>query len=251
MHNDRFWTYFHEIYEALPRQGPGDRQGTERALGLLPPLTRGQRILDIGCGTGAQTLDLARGTEAQIVAIDNHPPFVARAAERVATAGLADRVTVTLGDMNDLRLPEGSLDLIWCEGAIFIIGFAQGLATWRPLLAPGGHLAVSELCWLRADRAAEIETFFHAEGADVADMDTRRRTIVENGYRRVGDFVLPAAGWWDNYYVPLAAELERFRIRHAGDPEALAVAARSQFEIDLYRRHSDHFGYGFFVMQRN
>jgi hypothetical protein len=30
----------------------------------------------------------------------------------------------------------------------------------------------------------------------------------------------------------------------------LGVAARSQHEIDLYRSHPEHFGYGFFVMQR-
>jgi hypothetical protein len=41
---DEFWRYFHEIYEAIPRQGPGDRESTGRALCALPPLTHGQRI---------------------------------------------------------------------------------------------------------------------------------------------------------------------------------------------------------------
>jgi SAM-dependent methyltransferase len=250
MSTDKFWNYFCEIYEAIPRQGPGDRQSTEWAMRLLPPLTRSQRVLDIGCGAGAQTIDIARVTEAQIVAIDNHEPFVSWTARRAAELGLADRITATVGDMNDLRFPDGSFDVIWCEGAIFIIGFAKGIATWRRFLSPGGHLAVSELCWLRADPPVEVEAFFKAEGADIGDMDARRKTIVESGYRLVGDFVLPAVGWWDNYYAPLAAELERFRARHAGDQDALDVAARSQREIDLYRRYPEHFGYGFFVMQR-
>ncbi len=250
MSADKFWSYFYEIYEAIPRQGPGDRESTERALRLLPPLTRGHRILDIGCGAGAQTIDLARATEARIVAVDNHEPFISRLAKRTAELGLADRIAAQVGDMNDLRCPDGSIDVIWCEGAIFIIGFAKGLTSWRRLLAPGGHLVVSELCWIRADPPAEVEAFFKAEGADIGDMDARRNAIVENGYRLVGDLVLPAVGWWDNYYAHLGAELERFRVRHAGDQEALDVAARSQREIDLYRRYPDHFGYGFFVMQR-
>ncbi len=250
MSASNFWSYFYEIYEAIPRQGPGERESTERALRLLPPLTRGHRILDIGCGAGAQSIDLARATEAQIAAVDNHQPFVSRLAKRVAELGLADRIAAKVGDMNDLSFPDESFDVIWSEGAIFIIGFAKGLVSWRRLLAPGGHLVVSELCWLRADRPAEVEDFFRAEGVDIGEMDDRRRAIVENGYRLVGDFVLPAAGWWDNYYVPLGAELERFRVRHAGDQEALDVAARSQREIDLYRRHPEHFGYGFFIMQR-
>jgi hypothetical protein len=53
MPSDNFWRYFYEIYEALPRQGPGDRESTLQALGLLPTLTREQRNLDIGCGAGA------------------------------------------------------------------------------------------------------------------------------------------------------------------------------------------------------
>lgn len=246
----RFWSYFYEIYEAIPRPGPGDRESTERALRLLPLLTRRHRILDIGCGPGAQTIDLARASEARIVAVDNHEPFVSRLADRAAELGLADRIAAQVGDMNDLRFADGSFDVIWCEGAIFIIGFANGLATWRRLLAPGGHLVVSELCWLRSDPPVEVAAFFTAEGADIGDMDARRKTIAANGYRLVGDFVLPAVGWWDNYYVHLGAELERFRVRHAGDEEALDVAARSQYEIDLYRKYSDHFGYGFFAMQR-
>jgi len=250
MPTDAFWRWFYEIYEAIPRQGPGDRHSTERALRLVPALTHDQRILDVGCGAGSQAIDLAQLTQAQIVALDNHEPFVARAAGWAAELGLSDRITATVGDMNDLRFPDGSFDVIWCEGAIFIIGFAKGLAAWRRLLTPAGHLVVSELCWLRADPPAEVKSFFEAEGADIDDMDGRRRTIADSGYRLVGDFVLPAVGWWDNYYVPLAAELERFRARHAGDPAALEVASRSQYEIDLYRRYPDDFGYGFFVMQR-
>jgi len=250
--SDKFWSYFFEIYEAIPRQGPGDGESTERALRLLPPLRRDQRILDIGCGAGAQTLDLARATEAQIVAVDLHQPFVSRLTTRAAELGLADRITPTVGDMNDLRFPDGSFDVLWCEGATVIImgSFARGLSAWRRLLVPGGHLVVSELCWLRDDPPAEVKAFFDAEGAAVADLQARREEIAASGYRLVGDFVLPAVGWWENYYVPLGATLERFRVAHAGDDEALEVAARSQYELDLYRRHPECFGYGFFVMQR-
>ena len=51
--------------------------------------------------------------------------------------------------------------------------------------------------------------------------------------------------------MPLGECLERFHSSHAGDPEALAVASRSQREIDLYREYPEHFGYVFFVMQRD
>ena len=250
MSMDKFWSYFYEIYETIPRQGPGDRESTERALHLLPPLTPSRRILDIGCGSGAQTIDLAQTTEAQIVAVDNHPPFVSRLARRAAEVGLGEQIAAQVGDMNDLQFPDGSFDVIWSEGSIFIIGFAKGLSAWRRLLAPGGYMVVSEFCWFHNDPPGELQELFLDGCSDVGDVEARRKAVADNGYRLLGDFVLSEKGWWENYYVPLGKCLERFRNLHAGEPEALDVASRSQHEIDLYRKHVGAFGYVFFVMQR-
>jgi hypothetical protein len=78
----------------------------------------------------------------------------------------------------------------------------------------------------------------------------RRADIAAAGYDLLDDFVLPDRGWRDEYWVPLAATLERFRGRHAGDPEALAVADGCQQEIDANVRYPGYFGYGFFAMRR-
>jgi SAM-dependent methyltransferase len=248
---DTFWTHFYEIYETLPRQGPGDRASTERALGLLPPLTVRHRVLDIGCGTGAQTLDLARATGARIVAVDNHAPFVARLRRRAAELGLGSRIDAQVGTMTDLRFPDGAFDVVWSEGAIFIVGFAKGLAAWRRLLAPGGHLVVSEFCWFQDDPPAELQEILTEGCTDVGDVAARRAAVAAAGYRLLGDFVLPDQGWWENYYVPLGESVARFRAAHAGDAEALEVAAMSEHEIEMYRKHPGAFGYVFFVMQRD
>lgn len=251
MSTDTFWSYFYEIYEALPRQGPGDRESTLRAARLLPPLSPDQRILDIGCGSGAQTLDLAQVTEAHIVAVDNHPPFVAQLSSRALDMGLGERITAQVGDMNDLPFPDGSFDVLWAEGSISIMGFAKGLSAWRRLLIPGGYLVVSEFCWLSDDPPAEMQELFLDGPSDVGDAEARRVAIADNGYRLVADFVLPETGWWENYYVPLGDCLERFRRSHAANPEALEVAARSQREIEVYLKYTGTFGYVFFIMQRD
>ena len=250
MPTDTFWKYFYEIFETIPRQGPGSRESTERALRMLPSLEGGQRILDIGCGAGTQTIHLAGLTEAKIVAVDNHPPFVDLLAKRVSDSNLETKITTQVGDMTELRFPDGSFDVIWSEGAIFIIGFSEGLARWRRLLTPGGHMVVSEFCWFDDSPPAELKEMFMEGDWEVGNVEARRQSIAANGYRLVGDFVLPAAGWWENYYVPLAECLERFRQRHAGNPDALAVAERSQREIELYQKYPEAFGYVFFVMQQ-
>ncbi len=243
------WSYFFEIYEDLPRQGPGDRESTERALRVLPPLTHRHRILDIGCGSGAQTIDLARATDAQIVAVDNHAPFVARLASRAAELGLGGRIDAQVGDMKHLPFADGSFDVVWSEGAIFIVGFGKGLTLWRRLLAPGGHLVVSEFCWFRDNPPAALKAFLTDDCADVGDVAARREAAAAAGYRIIGDFALPAADWRDNYYAPLAEALDRFRAAHQGNRAAMEVADRSQLEIDLYRKYPEHFGYMFFVME--
>jgi len=250
MEADTFWRHFHEIYEAMPRQGPGDRGSTLRALALLPRLTAAQRILDVGCGSGAQTIDLAQATEAQIVAVDIHAPFVAQLARRAAELGLAERIRTEVCDMNDLPFADGSFDVVWSEGAIFVVGFDDGLRAWRRLLVPGGYLVVSDLCWLRDDPPAELRAFFESEGADVGVVEERRRVVTGAGYRLVDDFVLPELGWSQNYYAPLEAAVARFREVHEGDAEALEVAAGCQHEIEMFRKHAGAFGYVFFVMQR-
>jgi hypothetical protein len=53
--------------------------------------------------------------------------------------------------MFEIDLPDASLDVLWAEGAIFIIGFERGLAEWRRLIRPGGFMAMHEMCWLRFD----------------------------------------------------------------------------------------------------
>ncbi len=64
--------YFYELFESLPRCGPGDNKSTRRAYHVLKDVPQQPCILDIGCGPGVQTLELARVSNGRIVALDNH-----------------------------------------------------------------------------------------------------------------------------------------------------------------------------------
>lgn len=140
----RFWEIFFEVYESLPRQGPGNRACAARALGLCRELQECPAILDLGCGVGGQTLQLAEMTSGTIVAVDCHPPSIERLRAVVAERGLSQRVSAIVGDMAQLELPLGSFDLIWSEGALYNIGLREALQVCHGLLRPGGYLAFTE-----------------------------------------------------------------------------------------------------------
>jgi len=241
--------HFFELFSGLPRQGPGDAASTRRALALVPGVGPHTRVLDLGCGTGLHTRVLAQACPARILAIDSHAPFVDELARQARALGLSDRLEARLGDMQHLDLAPGAFDLVWSEGAIYIVGFEAGLRDWKRLLAPGGHVAVTEACWRRADPRPECAAFWAQEYPAIRDAPTRLATIEDCGYALVDHFPLPAAAWWDDYYRPLADNLVRFRQRHDGEPEAMALADQVQREIDVWRAYSDDYGYEFFVMR--
>ncbi len=126
----RFW----RLRSGLPREGPGSDESTRKALqSVAASLPEAPRILDVGCGPGMQTLVLARETGGHVTAVDRHQPFLDELNRRGARDGLTDRITAVNASMSALDFPDGGFDLIWSEGAIYIMGFAGGPDTLRSL----------------------------------------------------------------------------------------------------------------------
>jgi cyclopropane fatty-acyl-phospholipid synthase-like methyltransferase len=108
----RFRGIFFEVYEALPRQGPGNHTSTARALSFCSDLPPSSAVLDLGCGIRVQTLHLAELTAGTIVAIDNHAPSIERLKTTLAERGYSKRVHAVVGDMAHPEQPLDSFDLI-------------------------------------------------------------------------------------------------------------------------------------------
>ncbi len=249
--NPRERAVFFDVHSGLPREGPGSRASTRRALDLAGPLPEKARVLDIACGPGMQTMDLADFLPgATITAVDTHAPFVEEANRRAVERGVDDRVRAEIGDMNNLKFEPGSFDLIWCEGAAYIMGVGEALRAWRPLLKAGGKLALTDAVWLRADPPERVVRCWAAY-PDMRDAEQRRALVAECGYRLLGDFVLPNSDWWDDYCGPQERRIDEIAPKYAGDPVAEAVLEECREENAVFREFPEYFGYLFLVMARD
>jgi ubiquinone/menaquinone biosynthesis C-methylase UbiE len=243
-------SYFYELFENLPRQGPGDNESTRKALGMMRPLPDTVDVLDIGCGSGMQTIELAGHINGTITALDNHQPFLDELERRAAREGLSGRIKTVNGSMFSLGFAESSFDVVWCEGAIFIIGFEQGLEAFRRVLKPGGYIAVSDLCWLRDDPPREIADFFGIEYPPIPSVAEVLEIVKKTGYEPVGSFTLPESTWWDSYYRPVEKGVEGMRRKYPGNERVEDLCRRMERETDMYRKYASYYGYVFFVMRK-
>ncbi|MFN3513725.1 MAG: class I SAM-dependent methyltransferase [Phenylobacterium sp.] len=108
----------------------------------------GGRVLDVGCGAGDTTLDMARrlGPEGLCIGVDISEPLLERARDRAEEERLAN-VRFVQADAQTYR-PEAPFDAIMSRfGVMFFSDFDAAFANLRQALRPGGRMAFA--CWRR------------------------------------------------------------------------------------------------------
>ncbi len=239
---------FFDLHSELPREGPGDQPSTAKALAFAQQVSPCSQVLDIGCGPGQQTMDLAALLpKSRITAVDLHQPFLAELLRRAHTARCDDRVATICGDMAALPFPNATFDLLWCEGAAYFLGLPKALDLWKPLLKPRGVIALTEAVWLRPDPPEDLQRFW-SEYPAMTDMSGCRKIITESGYNLVSDFVLPDQAWVTDYYDPMSGRLAQLAPKYANDPLGTALLQEHREEIAMFQRYSAFYGYVFLIM---
>jgi ubiquinone/menaquinone biosynthesis C-methylase UbiE len=201
---------------------------TRAAFQMLPELDK-PHILDIGCGSGVPTMELARLSNGQIIGLDIEQSLLDKLVIKIEEAGLSDRVKTLKCSMFDLDFPDESFDIIWAEGSIARLGFDRGLKEWRRFLKPNGFLIVHD---------------------EVTDMTKKLEQIPSCGYDLLGHLTLPKDTWWTEYYGPLEKRVNELRTKHRDEPQVLLKLDKEQREIELFKANPTQYSSAFFVMQK-
>lgn len=195
---------------------------------VLPELDN-PRILDIGCGSGVPTIELARLSGGQVIGLDIDGSLIGMFNKKIEELGLKDRATAQKCSMFEMDFPAESFDIIWSEGSIFIIGFAAGLRKWRRFLKPGGFLVV------------------HDEEGNLKEKKCR---IPAQGYDLLHSFVLDEKMWWEEYFTPLEKHIRELRAKPPTDPKLMALVDVDQREVEKVKRNPKLTRSVYFIMQK-
>lgn len=240
-----------DLHKRAKRQGPGGDVETRKAIDLaMLDQSAPLKVADIGCGTGASTIQLALLLNAKITAIDFLPEFIEVLKGNAENEGLSKKINPLVCSMENLQFDDEEYDVIWSEGAIYNIGFEKGINDWRRFLKLGGLLVVSEITWTTSDRPSVIQKYWEAEYPEIDTASSKINILEKNGYSPVAYFVLPERCWLENYYWPLQNSFAEFIVRNANNENAQAIVEAEKKEISLYEKFKKHYSYGVYIARK-
>lgn len=201
---------------------------TRKAFRMLPQMDK-PRILDVGCGSGIPTLELARLSQGEVIGIDIDQPALDKFARQINEAGLANRVQAVYSSMFEMNFQDESFDIIWSEGSIYAAGFERGFQDWGRFLKTGGFMVV------------------HDEQGNVTE---KLDQISNCSFELLGYFLLSVETWLTEYFAPQEKLINEYRTRYTDDPKLLEELNQAQWEIDMFKKNPELNSSAFFITKK-
>jgi SAM-dependent methyltransferase len=216
-----------------------------RLLGKRLRLAPETQVLDVASGKGGPAVILAGEFGCRISAIDRASEFVAAARERIASAGLADRIEMIEADAAEADLGRERYDVAMCLGASFVWGGLEGtLAALTAAARPNGALVVGEPYWRRWPLP---------EGIDHDDFVPLAETVAR--FAGAGltpeTMIVSSEDDWDRYETLHWRAVQDWLASNPDDPDAPRIRdMHERARSDYLRWERDLVGWAIFVGRR-
>ncbi|MGH3441962.1 MAG: class I SAM-dependent methyltransferase, partial [Nitriliruptorales bacterium] len=127
---------------------PGGREATEQLLAWAD-IGPGEKVLDVGCGSGATAVSMAQRYGVDVTAADISELMLGLARRRVDRAGVSGHVTVERADITALPYPDGSFDRVIAEAVTMFVRRRTAAQELFRVCRPGGRVMATEFFWRR------------------------------------------------------------------------------------------------------
>ena len=217
-----------ELHIIKDRLRKGFNKYTRRAYETLSGI-KNPHILDIGCGSGVPTMELALLSGGYVTGIDIDRTALDELTEKIERAGLSGRMNAVNCSAASLNFPDGSYDIVWAEGAIATIGFEKGLKEWKRLTKPGGFLVIHD---------------------DKGDLSQKIIQVSECGYKLIDHFIIKGNEWWSGLYKPLGEAIKEIRERGNPGTDVLREMDTDNNFIEIIKKNPEHYDSVFFILKK-
>jgi len=235
-----------DFFSDLEKLGPGDDKQSKKALDKVYFGNEPLKILDAGCGTGVQSIFLAKETKSEIIAVDLLQPFLDSLNEKAQSMGL--KIKTVCSSIDNLPFEEKSFDIIWSEGAIYNIGFNSGINYFKKFIKPNGYMVLTEISWLTNERPEEIQSYWDSNYSEIDTVENKLQQLRDAGYKIIDHFTLPN-NCWDNYYKQLKNKENAFLEKHKNKKGAVDFINENLIEMELYKKYEKYYSYEFYIVQ--
>lgn len=200
---------------------------TRKAFESIPRIDN-PHILDLGCGTGTITLELARLSNGEITSIDIDQNALDKLNHKIIEKGLSEKIKVYNRSAYYTQFEDETFDIIWEEGVIHLLDFKKAITECNRILKVNGYMISTE-----ANNWA----------------DKKLKHFPKFGFKVLKQIPWAKECWWKEYYAPLEKKINILRKKYENIDDIEEIKHHIM-EIEMVSKNTRGFECTTYILQR-